>query len=414
MSKVLSEQITVLQKDVEDIYSIIGGGGDIEPLGVIGTASIDIANGVIVSSNQDWQVFKYFAKSDCKVTINALYPTAKYLTYGIYDTEPSVGSRATSYVPTMGTQFALDVTLQRGEYLAVAVYTLASQYDVTTEGGGGKSEGEAYPRYIGTSQNFTHRLDSVVNADALQFAVGVIGKATIGDVESGATTTSVADSKFVTYENGQPIIEDNCVFVTCSTRTTYCGALIYKLHLDTYRMELVGNIMYRNSGVYHAHYIASSLMFDRNVHKWVVTTDFWDGDKKMYMGLSLEDLRYGYNVVDVSLIACESPTTGDEDQVIYYDNDPNSVLSGKYVLLHTRVSGQYQIILQTADSLEGPYTIYARTTGDVSYTGCCIQRVGGTPYIITGTRIGYGADDKYRIMSYPALNYIGDLQLDKP
>lgn len=273
----------------------------------------------------------------------------------------------------------------------------------------GNSEDTLF-KYIGKTTDFINSVDNV-SCDNYSWGIGCVGEASFGKCEAGITTSSVADIKPVTYENGQIIIDNNYIYLTCSTRTTYSGALIYKMCLGTYKMELVGNILYENNGVYHAHYVCSSLMFDRNIHLWVVTTDFWDGDKLMYYGTSSQDLRFGYNVVHVEQIDYQNKTTGDEDQFIMYDDNIDSELYGKWLLIHTRViGGNYGIVIQKGESIHGPFTIH-KTISDVSYTGVFLQRVGGTPYLISGTRID-SANDEYRVLSYPNLEILGTLSLD--
>lgn len=270
--------------------------------------------------------------------------------------------------------------------------------------------------FLGRTSEFSTALDRVSDGQSLYWGIGCIGEARFGPCYNVCATSSVADIKPVTYENGQVIIEDDCVFLTSSSRTTYCGAQIWKMGIHTGEFELVGNILYESEGVCHAHYICSSLMFDRRQHLWIVTTDLWDGDKLMYSGSSVEDLRYGFHLTHVDRIDCENPSVGDEDQYILYDDDPSSPLYGKYVLTHTRIhNGNYAVHVQTSDNWYGPYRLYGHSDGKTSYTGVFTQNVGGKRYFITGCRMDTSRPetDEYRVLSYPSLEVLGKLDYDK-
>lgn len=267
----------------------------------------------------------------------------------------------------------------------------------------------------------TDELSGNINAqsqDAFYWGVGCRGTAKFGDTLIGASTTAIADMKPITYENGQVIIENGCIYLTCSTRNTYCGILIYKMDLGSYQMELVGNIIYKIGTEYYSHYVCSSMMYDRNTHLWIITMDTWEGDRQLYVGSSVADPRVGYHIIEVEPMDIDTRHGSYvEDQYILYDDDPNSPTYQKYVLVHTDADDGFSIWLEIADTWNGHYTRYSKTTNLISYTGCFTQKVGGRTYIITGTRMGGWWEDpsldEYHVLSYPDLQYVGKLNFDK-
>ena len=275
----------------------------------------------------------------------------------------------------------------------------------------------ATPKFLGLTHSFATSLSREQDRQ-LYWGIGTKDIAKFGDCKAGITTSSICNAiRPITYEDGQVIYENGFIYVLTSSATTYCGSLVWKLNVNSYEMELVGNIIYKCDSHYYNHYPTASFMYDRNLHLWICTLDYFGGDSYLYQGSSIEDIRFGKHIIETSRINLEDATVNDEDSFLYYDNDTNSPLYQKYVLMFTRmINDTFKLCIASSDTWNGRFNTYAiNTDTETSETGATVQKVGGTPYIFIGGRYGDNpANDKYRVLAYPSMEKLGYLNLDKP
>ena len=125
-----------------------------------------------------------------------------------------------------------------------------------------------------------------------------------------------ADYKFVRYENGEPYIEDGCVFLTAtehsSNNVNACGGInIYKLNLKNYKIEFTGRMLstindtnYTGNGKITGD-ASATILYNRIDNLWYVSTSCFGLDydnTRILIGARSEKPLYGENVISMGLL----------------------------------------------------------------------------------------------------------------
>ena len=237
------------------------------------------------------------------------------------------------------------------------------------------------------------------------------GKVQIKKVEMALTTgVGLADIRAVTYENGDPMIDQGRLWYTMSIRGRALPHHIqgvFSMDPTVFDLKLEGIILFdRNDGLLRNE-IASHLFYDRKQDIWRgLTTGFSayanpKSEKKQLLAIeSKRDPRFGFSIMN----AVPFGMVGDiEDPHILFDSAAN-----KWRMLTCENNNGYKAIV-----LESNYwnKNYKKIHGPVEHnsTGTSIQRIGEKLYCFSGSD-----ERKIFIYSYPDLKEVGSLKMDLP
>jgi hypothetical protein len=236
------------------------------------------------------------------------------------------------------------------------------------------------------------------------------GAVRISHVESALSTgVGLADIRAITYENGEPILEDGRLWYTMSIRgreLPHHLQGIFSMNPTVFDLKLEGIVVFdRNDGLLRNE-IASHIFYDRRSETWRgITTGFSafadpDEEKQLLAIESNRDPRFGFSVMKAEPFGI----VGDvEDPHILYDKEDN-----KWRMFTCKnISGYKGIMLESEHWNRG----YKRIAGPVEHnsTGTSIQKIGNKRYCFSGS-----SEREVFIYSYPNLKEIGTLKMDLP
>lgn len=185
---------------------------------------------------------------------------------------------------------------------------------------------------------------------------------------------SQADIRPIRYENGDIMIEQGKIYLTISIRMEErCYQGIFSWIPGTSQFELTGALFFDAGDHLWGNDVASSILYHRTEQRWYLWVCSFSHDHILGHASFIGDVRFGVNVVDISLMekaAPEEPLTafkgfvGDEDPDFYYDEtsglwhmaicrlDP-SVGGYRYFFFRSRQPfSDYEYIGQGADGAE--------------------------------------------------------------
>lgn len=256
--------------------------------------------------------------------------------------------------------------------------------------------------------------------NSLYWGSGVIsaGKtAILGALQTLSNGAAIADIRTLTYEDGSPLIENNKLYYSVSTRTGGGGPAILELDLGSSEIRMTGQILTAYKNVLW-HGAAAHIMYDRKSGIWQITiprhgTDPFT-DKPVHIILvqkSYSDVRFGVTRLNFEEMDYEKPLQGDEDAQVFYDSD-----MGKWVMIYASnrrpdgSRGTYMLRLQTSDRPDGGFRDYSYFT-DVNSTGVTSSKVGGKRYVFSGDAASDGHNN-YPVFAFPELKKVGNLDID--
>jgi hypothetical protein len=277
------------------------------------------------------------------------------------------------------------------------------------------TQDEGLPRAIGQSDfnkyvdlRKRHYIDSFQSNLHLHLKSG---KVLINKVESALTTgIGLADIRAITYENGDPLIDQGRLWYTMSVRGRALPHHIqgvFSLDPTVFDIRFEGIILFdRNDGLLRNE-IASHIYYDRRHDIWRgLTTGFSayanpETEKKQLLAIeSKRDPRFGLSIMS----AVPFGMVGDiEDPHILFDSD-----AGKWRMLTCENLDGYKAILLESDHWnEG----YRRIAGPVEHnsTGTSIQKIRDQRYCFSGS-----SEREIFIYTYPGLKEVGTLKMDLP
>ena len=239
-----------------------------------------------------------------------------------------------------------------------------------------------------------------------------INRATLAirEIESSLSSgIGLADIRAITYENGEPLLDQNRLWYTMSIRGRALPHHIqgvFSFNPTIFDLRLEGVILFdRNDGLLRNE-IASHIFYDRNDKCWRgITTGFsafaLPTEKKQLLAVeSKNDPRFGFSVMSATPMGI----VGDlEDPHVIFDSDAD-----KWRMLVCENIDGYKAVMLESDEWNNNYQ---RIAGPVKYnsTGTSIQQIGNKKYCFSGSQ-----DRKVYIYTYPDLIEAGTLNIDLP
>ncbi|WP_234573280.1 hypothetical protein [Rhodohalobacter sp. 614A] len=237
------------------------------------------------------------------------------------------------------------------------------------------------------------------------------GHVQINKIEMALTTgVGLSDIRAITYENGEPMLDQGRLWYTMSIRGRALPHHIqgvFSMNPTVFDPKLEGIIVFdRNDGLLRNE-IASHLFYDRNDKIWRgITTGFSafanpDKEEKQLLAIeSQQDPRFGFSTMSASPFGI----VGDiEDPHILFDSAVN-----KWRMLTCENHDGYKAVILESDHWNKDYT---RIAGPVEHnsTGTSIQKIGDKRYAFSGS-----SEREIFIYTYPDLKEVGNLNMDLP
>jgi hypothetical protein len=236
------------------------------------------------------------------------------------------------------------------------------------------------------------------------------GALAIGKIESALSPgMGLADIRAITYEDGEPLLDQGRLWYTMSIRGRALPHHIqgvFSLNPTVFDLRFEGVILFdRNDGLLRNE-IASHIFYDRTEKCWHgLTTGFSayanPEEKKQLLAVeSKTDPRFGFSVMQATPFGM----VGDfEDPHILFDSEAQ-----KWRMLTCENVNGYKAIMLESDEWNKNYQRIAGPVKNNS-TGTSIQRIGDKRYCFSGSQ-----DRKIYIYTYPELTEAGTLNMDLP
>jgi hypothetical protein len=274
---------------------------------------------------------------------------------------------------------------------------------------------EALPQVMGQFE-FNKYIDlrnkTYLNSWQSHLWIGVKnGAAKINKAEVALTAgIGLADIRPITYETGEPMIDQGRLWYTMSIRgrgLPHPVQGVFSLNPSVFDIKLEGIVVFdRNDGLLRNE-VASHIFYDRKAKMWRgVTTGFSayaniaHEQKQLLIIESRHDPRFGFSVMN----ARPFQMVGDmEDPQILFDDK-----AGKWRMISCKNQGGYKAILSESDHWDKDYKQIA---GPVTHnsTGTSMQRIGGKIFCFSGS-----SENKIYTYTYPDLKEAGTLKIDLP
>ena len=237
------------------------------------------------------------------------------------------------------------------------------------------------------------------------------GQVLINKVEMALTTgIGLADIRAITYENGDPLLDQGRLWYTMSIRGRALPHHIqgvFSMDPTVFDIQFEGIILFdRNDGLLRNE-IASHIYYDRRHDIWRgLTTGFSayanpEKEKKQLLAIeSKRDPRFGFSIMS----AVPFGMAGDmEDPHILFDSE-----AGKWRMLTCENQDGYKAIVLESDHWNKGYK---RIAGPVEHnsTGTSIQKIGDQRYCFSGS-----SEREIFIYTFPGLKEVGTLKMDLP
>lgn len=237
------------------------------------------------------------------------------------------------------------------------------------------------------------------------------GQAVINRAEIALTTgMGLADIRPITYENGDPYLDQGRLWYTMSIRGRALPHHIqgvFSMNPTVFDVKLEGIILFdRNDGLLRNE-VASHIFYDRKTATWRgITTGFSayanpGKEKKQLLAVeSKRDPRFGFSVMN----AAPFGIVGDiEDPHILYDQGAKKWR----ILTCINQEGYKAVVLESDHWNKG----YKQVAGPVKHnsTGTSITRINGRYYCFSGS-----SERQIFIYTYPGLKEAGTLKMDLP
>jgi len=239
----------------------------------------------------------------------------------------------------------------------------------------------------------------------------VKGQVAINQAEIAITTgVGLADIRAITYENGDPFLDQGRLWYTMSIRGRALPHHIqgvFSMNPTVFDVRLEGIILFDRDDGLLRNEIASHIFYDRNHDLWrgitIGFSSFANPDEEKKQLLAVEsklDPRFGFSVMHASPFG----VIGDiEDPHLLFDSEVE-----KWRMITCVNQGGYK-----ATMLESDYWNkgYEKISGPVDHnsTGTSLQKIGDKLYAFSGSR-----ERKIFIYTYPDLAEAGTLQMDLP
>lgn len=271
------------------------------------------------------------------------------------------------------------------------------------------------PKVIGQADFNTYvdlRAKDRIHSFQSELFVGLAsGRAVISGAEMALTTgMGLADIRAITYENGDPFLENGRLWYTMSIRGRALPHPIqgvFSMNPTVFDVKLEGIIVFdRHDGLLRNE-VASHIFYDRKHAIWRgITTGFSayanpDKEKKQLLAVeSNRDPRFGFSVMNATPFG----VVGDiEDPHIIYDETAK-----KWRILTCENQNGYKAVILESDHWNKDYK---KIAGPVKHnsTGTSIQKIDGRMYCFSGS-----SEREIFIYTYPGLKEAGTLKMYLP
>lgn len=230
--------------------------------------------------------------------------------------------------------------------------------------------------------------------------------------------TAQADIRPITYEDGSPLIENNRLYYTASSRTGGAGPIVLSLEIGTSKISMTGCLQtYFNEKIWKG--AAPHVMYNRQSSSWQITIPVHKtGIHTLAVCHSYSDVRFGVTPLYFKPLDYQLPTLGDEDAMIFYDTD-----KGKWVMVYASLraannSRSSRYVLRIQESQYPDKQFVDRDSfpvcESIDATGVSISRVGGQRYVFSGDSAGEDGYNRYVVCDYNTLEKLGYLNIDLP
>ena len=277
------------------------------------------------------------------------------------------------------------------------------------------SHEDGLPEVIGQS-DFNQYMDlrdkHYINSFQSSLFVNITdGEVVVENVDISLTTgVGLADIRAITYENGEPLIDQGRLWYTMSIRGRALPHHIqgvFSMNPTLFDVKLEGIVVFDREDDLLRNEIASHIFYDRNVDLWRgITTGFSafaniDTEKKQLLTIESEkDPRFGFSIMKAQPFG----VVGDiEDPHVLYDAEVN-----KWRILTCINQVGYKAIMMESDFWNKDYKIIAGPVSQNS-TGTSIQTIGDKRYCFSGS-----SERNIFIYTYPDLKEAGTLKMDLP
>lgn len=236
------------------------------------------------------------------------------------------------------------------------------------------------------------------------------GQIKIKKAESAFTPgIGLADMRAITYENGDPLLDNKRLWYTMSIRGRALPHHIqgvFSMDPTVFDIRLEGIIVFDRQDGLLRNEIASHIFYDRREKVWRgLTTGFSayadPNEKKQLLAIESKiDPRFGFSIMKAEPFGM----VGDiEDPHLLYDSEAE-----KWRMLACFNDNGYKAVMLESDYWNQEFE---RIAGPVEHnsTGTSIQRIGNERYCFSGS-----SERNIFIYTYPELKEIGTLQMDLP
>jgi hypothetical protein len=237
------------------------------------------------------------------------------------------------------------------------------------------------------------------------------GQVTVNRVEMALTTgVGLADIRPITYENGDPLLDQGRLWYTMTIRgrdLPHHIQGVFSMNPTVFDLKLEGVILFDLNDGLLRNEIGSHVYYDRKHDIWRgLTCGFTafanrDKEKKQLFAIeSKRDPRFGFSVMN----AVPFDMVGDiEDPYIFFDS-----AAKKWRMLTCQIHNGYKNFIWESDHWDKGYK---RIAGPVEHnsTGVCVLKVGDKLYCVSGS-----SEREIFIYTYPDLKEAGTLKMDLP
>ncbi len=274
---------------------------------------------------------------------------------------------------------------------------------------------QGLPKVIGQSDFNAHidlrRKDCIYSFQSKLFLHLKSGQLVISKVEMALSTgVGQADIRAITYEDGDPLLDQGRLWYTMSIRGRALPHHIqgvFSMDPAVFDLRLEGIILFDRDDGLLRNEIASHVFYDRKDEVWRgLTTGFSayanpEKEKKQLLAIeSKKDPRFGFSVMSAEPFGM----VGDiEDPHILFDSEAE-----KWRMLTCENQGGYKAVILESDHWNRGYK---RIAGPVKHnsTGTSIQKIGDQRYCFSGSK-----EREIFIYTYPDLKEAGVLDMDLP
>ena len=221
----------------------------------------------------------------------------------------------------------------------------------------------------------------------------------------------LADIRAITYENGDPFLDQGRLWYTMTMRGRALPHHIqgvFSLNPTVFDLKFEGIIVFDQNDGLLRNEVASHIFFDRRDGTWRgLTTGFSsfadpNERKQLFAVSSQRDPRFGFSVMN----AVPTGIVGDyEDPHVLYDS---AAARWRMLTCVNENKKGYRVVLLESDTWNKGYRRIA-LADEHDATGTSIQKIGDARYCFSGS-----SERQVFIYTYPDLREAGQLKMDLP